>query len=57
MIFLMIFVSLFEIIGGHLNHSLFWSILSPNGGGEPTGDVSQAINSALAILMILKTVF
>ena len=33
-------------VGGHLNHSLFWSILSPNGGGEPTGDVSQAINSA-----------
>ena len=31
--------------GGHYNHSLFWSILSPNGGGVPTGDLSEAINS------------
>ncbi|WP_440483891.1 superoxide dismutase, partial [Salmonella enterica] len=23
--------------GGHVNHSLFWTVLSPNGGGEPTG--------------------
>ncbi|MRG27372.1 superoxide dismutase, partial [Laceyella tengchongensis] len=29
--------------GGHANHSLFWEILSPNGGGEPTGEVAQAI--------------
>jgi Fe-Mn family superoxide dismutase len=32
--------------GGHYNHSLFWSILSPNGGGEPTGDLAAAITSA-----------
>ncbi|MGX9707442.1 superoxide dismutase [Laceyella tengchongensis] len=29
--------------GGHANHSLFWEILSPNGGGEPTGEVAQVI--------------
>lgn len=31
--------------GGHFNHSLFWSILSPNGGGEPSGELADAINS------------
>ena len=29
--------------GGHANHSLFWTVLSPNGGGEPTGDLADAI--------------
>ncbi|MFP3513077.1 superoxide dismutase [Peribacillus sp. SIMBA_075] len=32
--------------GGHANHSLFWTILSPNGGGAPTGVVAEAINQA-----------
>ncbi|QIX62167.1 superoxide dismutase [Hymenobacter lutimineralis] len=32
--------------GGHWNHSLFWTVLGPNGGGEPTGAVAEAINSA-----------
>lgn len=32
--------------GGHANHSLFWTILSPNGGGEPAGELAQAIKSA-----------
>ena len=32
--------------GGHANHSLFWTILSPNGGGEPSGELADAINSA-----------
>jgi Fe-Mn family superoxide dismutase len=31
--------------GGHANHSLFWQILSPNGGGEPTGALADAINN------------
>lgn len=31
--------------GGHFNHSLFWQILSPNGGGEPTGAIGEAIVS------------
>lgn len=30
--------------GGHANHSLFWTILSPEGGGEPTGELADAIN-------------
>jgi len=32
--------------GGHANHSLFWSIMSPTGGGEPTGAVGDKIKSA-----------
>ncbi|QDX92628.1 superoxide dismutase [Brevibacillus laterosporus] len=32
--------------GGHANHSLFWEILSPNGGGNPTGAIANAINAA-----------
>ncbi|HMV14915.1 MAG: superoxide dismutase [Chitinophagales bacterium] len=31
--------------GGHFNHSLFWTILSPNGGGEPTGAIADAIQA------------
>ncbi|TWK42472.1 Superoxide dismutase [Mn] [Bacillus paralicheniformis] len=30
--------------GGHANHSLFWKLLSPNGGGAPTGELAEAIN-------------
>ncbi|MGH3080998.1 MAG: superoxide dismutase [Gaiellaceae bacterium] len=36
--------------GGHANHSLFWEIMSPNGGGEPTGEVADAINSTFGSL-------
>jgi Fe-Mn family superoxide dismutase len=32
--------------GGHYNHSLFWEWLSPDGGGEPDGELADAINSA-----------
>ncbi len=32
--------------GGHANHSLFWSIMSPDGGGDPTGDLAEAIKAA-----------
>lgn len=30
--------------GGHANHSLFWKLMSPNGGGKPTGEVADKIN-------------
>jgi superoxide dismutase, Fe-Mn family len=32
--------------GGFANHALFWEIMGPNGGGEPTGDLADAIKSA-----------
>ena len=31
--------------GGHANHSLFWELLSPNGGGTPSGSLGEAINA------------
>ncbi|MEN1970520.1 superoxide dismutase [Lentibacillus sp. N15] len=31
--------------GGHANHSLFWKVLSPNGGGEPSGELADKINA------------
>jgi Fe-Mn family superoxide dismutase len=31
--------------GGYYNHNLFWTILSPNGGGQPSGELADAINS------------
>ena len=32
--------------GGHFNHSLFWTVMKKGGGGQPSGDLSNAINSA-----------
>jgi Fe-Mn family superoxide dismutase len=32
-------------VGGHANHSFFWEIMGPNGGGEPSGPLADAINS------------
>ena len=32
--------------GGHLNHSMFWTVMSPGGGGQPSGDLGTAIDSA-----------
>jgi Fe-Mn family superoxide dismutase len=32
--------------GGHANHTMFWSIMGPNGGGDPTGPIADAINKA-----------
>ncbi|MDZ7715992.1 MAG: superoxide dismutase [Balneolaceae bacterium] len=43
--------------GGYANHNLFWTILSPNGGGEPTGDVADAINDTFGGLSGLKKAF
>jgi superoxide dismutase, Fe-Mn family len=36
--------------GGHANHSFFWEIMSPNGGGEPQGELADAINSTFGSL-------
>lgn len=33
--------------GGHANHSIFWKVISPNGGGNPSGDLASAIDSEL----------
>ena len=33
--------------GGHANHSLFWTIMGPKGGGEPTGELAEAVKSTL----------
>jgi len=33
--------------GGHANHSLFWEVIGPNAGGEPTGALAEAINNEL----------
>ncbi len=32
--------------GGHINHSMFWQIMAPKAGGNPSGNIAQAINSA-----------
>ena len=36
--------------GGHANHSLFWTVMSPDGGGEPAGELAEAINSTFGSL-------
>ncbi|MCX2431772.1 superoxide dismutase [Pedobacter sp. GR22-10] len=41
--------------GGHYNHSLFWNVLGPNKGGEPTGDLAKAINETFGSFAELKT--
>jgi Fe-Mn family superoxide dismutase len=40
--------------GGHANHSLFWEIMSPDGGGEPSGALADAISSTFGSLDELK---
>src|SRR4029079_8952420 len=40
--------------GGHANHSFFWEIMSPDGGGEPDGDLAAAINDKFGDLDSLK---
>jgi superoxide dismutase, Fe-Mn family len=40
--------------GGHANHSLFWEIMNPNGGGEPSGALADAIGSTFGGLDALK---
>ncbi len=43
--------------GGHANHSLFWTVIGPNAGGEPTGDLAAAINSAFGSFAAFKEKF
>lgn len=43
--------------GGFYNHSLFWSVMSPDGGGEPTGDLASAINGAFGSFEGFKEAF
>jgi len=43
--------------GGYWNHSLFWEIMSPNGGGEPSGALADAINSSFGSFDAFKDAF
>lgn len=43
--------------GGHANHSLFWTILSPNGGGAPSGELADKINSKFGSFETFKEEF
>ena len=43
--------------GGYFNHNLFWSILSPNGGGEPTGDLANELTQTFGSYDRFKTEF
>lgn len=43
--------------GGHANHSLFWTVMAPNAGGEPTGDLAAAISAAFGSFAAFKEKF
>ena len=43
--------------GGHWNHSLFWTIMAPNGGGEPAGDLANAIKKSFGDFSKFKEQF
>jgi Fe-Mn family superoxide dismutase len=43
--------------GGHANHAFFWTILGPNAGGEPTGELAAAITSACGSFAAFKEAF
>ncbi len=43
--------------GGHLNHTLFWEAMSPDGGGAPDGELAQAIDSAFGSFDAFKEQF
>ena len=44
-------------VGGHVNHSAFWLMMSPDGGGEPTGDLAKAIESTFGSFADFKKQF
>ena len=43
--------------GGHYNHSLFWQMMKPQGGGEPQGDLATALNAKFSSFADFKTAF
>ena len=43
--------------GGHANHSLFWTVISPNGGGQPTGELAAAIDNKFGGFDAFKQAF
>ncbi|AYN95539.1 MULTISPECIES: superoxide dismutase [Pseudomonas] len=43
--------------GGHANHSLFWTVMTPQGGGNPEGELAQAIDSQLGGMDAFKEAF
>jgi superoxide dismutase, Fe-Mn family len=43
--------------GGHVNHTMFWQIMKPNGGGAPTGAIAEAINSTFGGFDKFKELF
>ena len=43
--------------GGFANHSLFWTVMSPDGGGEPSGELADAVNEAFGSFEIFKDNF
>ncbi|MES2465425.1 MAG: superoxide dismutase [Armatimonadota bacterium] len=43
--------------GGHLNHTMFWSIMAPGGGGEPTGPIADAIKARFGSFAAFQTAF
>ncbi|MET3113164.1 Fe-Mn family superoxide dismutase [Pedobacter sp. CG_S7] len=43
--------------GGHFNHSLFWEVIAPNKGGEPTGELAEAIKATFGTFADFKTKF
>lgn len=43
--------------GGHANHSLFWQVMGPNAGGQPSGELLEAINSAFGSFDAFKEKF
>lgn len=43
--------------GGHANHSLFWTVMSPEGGGNPEGEIAQAIDKELGGFEAFKEAF
>ena len=43
--------------GGYYNHSLFWTVMSPNGGGNPAGELADAINASFGSVDAMKEAF